>query len=71
MQPDSEYHSFLVRLWLGEQMGGAGEPPIWKGDVLHIQSGDKWLLHNLEEVLVVLKDTLIDDPASDQGDRSD
>ena len=52
-QPD--YHSFLVRLWRDQGAGGRGEPPAWRGEMLHIQSGEKWLLHDLEEALVLLK----------------
>lgn len=66
MKPEPEYHSYLVRLWREEPAGGEGEPPAWLGEMLHIQSGEKWLLHELREVLAVLKANIEENQSSDQ-----
>ena len=60
MKPEPEYHSYLVRLWREEPAGSEGEPPAWLGEMLHIQSGEKWLLDNIDELLEVLKATTED-----------
>ena len=55
MKTDPEYHSFLIRLWWEKQVGGEGGVPAWQGEMLHIQTGEKWPLDNIDEVLKVLK----------------
>jgi hypothetical protein len=44
------YSSYLVRIWLLAQVGGEGEPPIWQGEVINIQSGDKIRFEKLEKL---------------------
>lgn len=53
-----DYHSYLVRLWREESVGDEGEPPIWQGELVHIQSGEKWLLQDLDELQAVLEATV-------------
>jgi hypothetical protein len=52
-RPDAQYHSFLLRLW---QEDSLEEPSVWQIEVESIQSGQKWLLSDLEEVTHFLKD---------------
>ncbi|MFN2304863.1 MAG: hypothetical protein ACK2TV_14120 [Anaerolineales bacterium] len=58
MKPELVYQSYLVRLWREEQVGGRGEPPAWQGELLHIQTGQKWPLHDVKEVLNSIKITI-------------
>jgi hypothetical protein len=45
------YSSYLVRLWLTEQVGGEIEPPTWQGELINIQSGNKIRFDNLEKLI--------------------
>ena len=45
------YLSFLVRLWREPVPGGPEVESGWRGEVEHIQSGRRWTLQSLEEVL--------------------
>ena len=66
MNHESDYHSYLVRLWREGQTGDDEKSPAWKGEILHIQSGEKWLLHDLRKVLAVLKANIEENQSSDQ-----
>lgn len=58
MKHELEYHSYLVRLWREESVGDEGELLTWQGELIHIQSGQKWLLHDLAELQAVLVATV-------------
>jgi hypothetical protein len=60
MKQDSDYHSFLIRLWWDSEAGGTGRPPAWQGEMVNIQTGKKWPLPDLEEALFVLKAAIED-----------
>jgi hypothetical protein len=60
MNHETEYHSYLIRLWRDKEAGGTGEPPAWQGEMVHIQTGKKWSLPDLEEALFVLKAAIED-----------
>ena len=59
-QPHNIYHSFLIRLWREERAGEPGESSTWLGEILHIQTGQKWPLDNLGEVQAALKAAMED-----------
>jgi len=60
MRHEPDYQSYLVRLWREKQASGRGEPPAWQGELLHIQTGQKWPLHDVKEVLNSIKITIED-----------
>lgn len=49
------YASFLIRLW--RQTGPLSEvnPGDWQSEVEHIQSGQRWKFHTLEDLLIFLR----------------
>jgi hypothetical protein len=51
-RPDAHYHSFVLRLW---QENPSDKPAAWQIEVESIQSGQKWLLSDLEKVTGFLK----------------
>jgi hypothetical protein len=51
-RPDTPYHSFLLRIW---QEDSLGKSSTWQIEVESIQSGQKWLLSDLEKVTDFLK----------------
>ena len=61
MKHEPDYHSYLVRLWRDKEAGGGGEPPAWLGEMLHIQTGEKWALSELGDVLILLKAVIEDE----------
>ena len=60
MKPDTKYISCLVRLWREETVADEQESPTWQGEILHIQTGQKWPLAGLGEVQAVLKAAMED-----------
>jgi hypothetical protein len=42
-------HSFIVRVWL-EQRAAADAPPIWRGVIEHVSSGDRRYIQSLSEL---------------------
>ena len=61
MKHEPDYHSYLVRLWRDEEAGGSRPPPAWLGEMLHIQTGEKWALSELGDVLILLKAVIKDE----------
>ncbi|MEJ2352984.1 MAG: hypothetical protein P8Y03_24620 [Anaerolineales bacterium] len=55
MDHEPNYHSYLVRLWLAKPVGGRGEPPTWQGEVVHIQSGNKYAFQEIDHLLEYLQ----------------
>lgn len=44
-------NSFLVRIWWEQEDAAADTPPIWRGWVQHIRSGEKAYVQDLKELL--------------------
>ncbi len=55
MTPPMTYLSFLVRLWHEPNTESSVQPTHWKGEVEHIQSGQRWTFETLDEVLSFLR----------------
>ena len=55
MTMPATYLSFLVRLWHEPNMESPVQPTHWKGEVEHIQSGQRWTFETLDEVLSFLR----------------
>ena len=55
MKHDPEYHSYLLRLWRKEPANVEADLDNWQGEMIHIQTGRKWRLHDLFEMLVYLR----------------
>ncbi len=49
-----EYASFLVRMWRedGPEPGGL---QVWRSEVEHVQTGQRWTFETLEELLDFLR----------------
>jgi hypothetical protein len=58
MKHEQEYHSYLVRLWREKQVDGKREPPIWQGEVVHVQSGNKYAFQEIDHLLQYLHSQL-------------
>ena len=56
MEPDKQYHSYLVRVWCDEVDQEGGSPIRWQGEVIHIQSGRSWRFNALEPLMDLLKE---------------
>lgn len=52
MNHQPKYHSYLVRLWLVEEVS---ETPFWHGELVHIQSGQKYSFERLTQLLRFLQ----------------
>ena len=52
---ETEYVSFLVRMWREEDPEQPGRFGDWQGEVEHIQSGRQWSFVRLEELLEFLR----------------
>jgi hypothetical protein len=62
MEPDKQYHSYLVRIWRDEVDDQEGSsPPRWQGEVIHIQTGQHWQAPDLEPMMELLRDLTIKD----------
>ena len=48
MKHETEYQSYILRLWLADRAGGDGVPPAWQGEIVHIQSGIKTSFQDLD-----------------------
>jgi hypothetical protein len=55
MNHDPIYHSYLVRLWVSEPAAGGGRSPTWQGEVVHIQSGNKYAFQEIGHLLQYLQ----------------
>jgi hypothetical protein len=49
VSPESNHHSFIVRLWREEIDEEAGQP-VWRGHITHVPSGTRRYLTDLREV---------------------
>ena len=58
MDHEPKYHSYLVRMWLAKPAVDGGEPPTWQGEVVHIQSGDKYSFQEIDHLLQYLHSQL-------------
>ena len=64
MKLEKQYHSYLVRLWqdgLDELTHEGDKTPRWRGEVVHIQSGQHWQAPDLEPLMELLRDLTIKD----------
>lgn len=48
MNLEKPYHSYLVRLWREVVDQEVKETPGWEGEVIHIQTGRSWRIHDLK-----------------------
>lgn len=55
MAPSIQYASFLIRLWREESAGLDKRPVDWKGEVEHIQTGERWNFSSLDELVAFLR----------------
>ena len=58
MKAELVYQSYLVRLWREEKAGEEGESSAWQGEIIQIQTGQKWPLHDVKEVLYSIENTI-------------
>lgn len=47
--PESNLHSFIVRLWREETDEAAG-PTVWRGHITHVPSGTRRYLTDLRDI---------------------
>ena len=47
IQPNT--HSFVVKVW-SEETGAAPHEVVWRGQIMHIPSGQQKSFHNLSEI---------------------
>jgi hypothetical protein len=50
-----EYTSFLIRLWRETNPEAQTPPADWRGEVEHIQSGQRWTFNTLDELMDFLR----------------
>lgn len=55
MSTPQAYASFLVRLWHEDSTDSDETAVDWRGEVEHIQSGQRWILSTLDETLNCLR----------------
>lgn len=55
MNPPSEYTSFLVRLW-SEPLTENDTVTVWRGEIVHIQSGERRTLLDLAALVAFLRE---------------
>ena len=61
------YLSFLVRLWHEPNMESPAQIIRWRGEVEHIQSGQRWSYETLDEVLSFLRKQVSDPEISSRS----
>ncbi len=44
------YVSFLVRLWRENSLEPGAPAPDWQAELQHIQSGQRWTFHSLDDL---------------------
>lgn len=54
MDSPTEYASFLIRLWR-EPLMERGAATVWRGEVVHIQSGERCTLDDLAALAAFLR----------------
>ena len=63
MKSEEQYYSYLVRLWQDEMKSKRSANPRWRGEVIHIQTGQSRRVHDLEPLLELLRDLVFPDEA--------
>jgi hypothetical protein len=58
MEAQEWYTSYVLRAWWQVRADGEDKPPIWQGEVIHIQSGRKTEFHELRELLRTLEEQM-------------
>ncbi len=61
MSTPVQYASFLIRLWREGSPSDASQE--WRGEVEHIQSGQRWSFNTLDEMLSFVRQQA-EDPTS-------
>lgn len=51
MSPTTQYASFLIRLWRENDAGACDGGVDWESEVEHVQTGERWAFHTVEELL--------------------
>ena len=46
-------HPFIVRIWLEETAQEAGQA-TWRGQVIHVPSGERRTIHDLDEIRIFI-----------------
>jgi len=49
------YLSFPIRLWRGPSLEAVGAAPHWHAELQHIQSGESWAFHSLDELFAFVR----------------
>lgn len=49
VQPESQSHTFIVKIWLEETAEEAGRV-IWRGYIVHVLENKRYYLNSLEEI---------------------
>lgn len=47
--PEDNTHSFIVKVWLEETQDEDGKV-VWRGDITHVQGGERRYLRNLNQL---------------------
>jgi hypothetical protein len=47
--PGDDFHSFIVRIWL-EESAAENDPPTWRGNLIHVISGQRVYFSDLESL---------------------
>lgn len=55
MSPTIQYASFLIRLWREADGDAASEPADWRGEIEHIQTGERWNFETRTQLLDFLR----------------
>ena len=53
-----QYNSYLIRIWQTDFKHDGGAIPQWQGEVIHIQTGQFWRVHDLELLSDLLEDLM-------------
>jgi hypothetical protein len=53
VSPESNLHSFIIRLWL-EEAGEEADQAVWRGHITHVPSGTRRYLKDLDEIAVFI-----------------
>lgn len=67
-QTVAKYKSFLLRLW---QEDRTATPPIWRGEIESIQTGQKWEFDSPELITVILQTRILAAPTNDTDEKND
>jgi len=59
MAEGAAYRSFLLRLWLENEVAGSSSPAGWQAEVESIQSGESWSFSDLASLLDFIEVTVL------------